>query len=920
MNARLKKFLTGILAAASVFAVASCGGEDNGGSVTIKPVTFFGGTPEGEEPDVYAIAQNDFVSLSSESEDAIIGYSFTEFTADNWTEVTLVEKTRVQISEDCTIYAIAYDENGNHSEVTKASYIVKPVPLAPEFASSSEPDDKGLYARNTQVTISSSSSVENDEIVIYYSTEKELTAATAESAGNVYTAGETVITINGKVVLSAVAKGKNGWSTVTTKTFDVPLAYEEGEYDFDGNIQAVIDGINGSTESVTFGAVTVSGVVTDVRNSTNSGKPYIYIQDKNAGVQIYGTKTGDAAPTYAVGDFVTVEGCTAGQVYATSGVAEVTNFGTITVDSSKTTRTIYFAKIPSFMCDFTEYVNKGSSKLYAFRGTTGEHTMAPDYVFNSITGAVSNAEKINLGIAVEAASGIQFTVWKQLNADDSILPRDNPLVETVTFTTSSEAVNGYYTAGTVVTLSCATDGAAVYYSTVPFTYSEFDASNSEKYTEATEVTVNEDTTIYAIAVKDGEKSQVKFAEFFTPFETTRAELKDDANYTHDGNLAALAESTPSKADGVEYSGYIVAFEGTSRKNFLVQDKNAGVYFYGVTLPTNARVGSKIKFTLNKGAIYNGLYEVTGADVEVVEPKAQSVIYYINLTGKEDFTSYMTGQLCAVRGKASEYNTAKATVFNKGDNGSEKSFFGNVYVRNENVQLATLFTDAVDAVNLPADYIAAPEFSESGAVLAGTTVEITCPYPTDATVYWQFIETGSTETVLPRTEYEGPVAISKAGTLYAVAVIGQRQSRIASAEYTIKADNEEVIDFSGKSNGTEIGSITSTNVTLTFGKGSNQNPAKYYNNSARCYASNTVTFTPAENKIIEKIVITGKTNKNLKPSDILIGENPVDSTATASPATVTWTGTATANSPVSFTVGTGTSGSLDLTDITITYAE
>lgn len=931
MNANLKKLFKGALLAVSVFALAACSGDDDEpAKKTIAPVTFTGGSAT-ETAGTYEIAANDVVKLLCETEDASIGWSYTEFSAANWTEVNLNSQTTVTIAENCTIYAIAYDEDGNHSAVTTATYIVKPVPAQPVFTPSAAADDKtGLYVKGTTVTLTATSSVAGDTVKIYWAT-KELTKANAEKDGALYT-DTTTISIDDVTTLWAIAKGNNGWSAVTTQTFDIPPSYAEGNYDFDGNIKAVIDAINGSTSDVTFDAINVEGVVTKVLNSASSGKPYIFIQDKNAGVQIYGTKTGDAAPAYKVGDYVKVADCTVGQVYGTSGVAEIKTFGTISYDNSKSTRVIFFEKIPSYMCDFTQYADKGSAKLYAFRSVANQHTTAPDSIYSKdLKDAVVDKVKVNLGIVTPAASGIQLALWAQL--DESVLAEDEQAVKNVTFTTSAEKVNGYYAEGTVVTLATETAGADIYYSTTKFTYSEFDASDTTKFTKGTSVTLSDDTALYAIAVLGEEKSQVKFAEYLTEFKTTLVEWSAEKKYTLDGKLASLAASKPTDAsDTTEYEGFIVAYNGTSNKQFVVQDKDAGVYIYNVTPPSNARVGSKIKFVVTKGSSYNGLYEVTGADITVVEPKAQSEIYFKNITGEKDWTNYQSGELYAVRGNTSDYQVDKASIFptdNKGD-----AQFGIIYNYkkgdDDKIQMQKLFAlegSAASVVSYPATFVSNPEFSvAAGSVAKGTKVALTCAQPADAKIYYAFVAAGGaavTDVSALTTEYTSEISLTEKGTLYAVAKNGDNVSEIVSADYEILAGNSESITMSSckpkdsagnvvSDSKTGVASVDGENVTLTFDKGENTNDPKYYTTVIRTYAKNTITITPKNGKTISEIVITSVKDKTAYKSVNIGQASLADDNITWS-----WTGNATSANPLVIT--NADAGQFHIGNIVITYA-
>ena len=120
--------------------------------------------------------------------------------------------------------------------------------------------------------------------------------------------------------------------------------------------------------------------------------------------------------------------------------------------------------------------------------------------------------------------------------------------------------------------------------------------------------------------------------------------------------------------------------------------------------------------------------------------------------------------------------------------------------------------------------------------------------------------------------------------------------------------EESVNFSaqGYSNQQAITTVTCTNFTITFDKGSNSNAPKYYTSGTaiRIYGGNTMTVS--SNKTITKIEIT------FGSSD---GSNAI-TTDVGNYNNGTWTGSA--NSVV-FTVG-GSSGHRRLAAITVTYED
>ncbi|MBR3036744.1 MAG: hypothetical protein IKI54_05590, partial [Lachnospiraceae bacterium] len=113
---------------------------------------------------------------------------------------------------------------------------------------------------------------------------------------------------------------------------------------------------------------------------------------------------------------------------------------------------------------------------------------------------------------------------------------------------------------------------------------------------------------------------------------------------------------------------------------------------------------------------------------------------------------------------------------------------------------------------------------------------------------------------------------------------------------------------GFSNQEAVPSITAENVVITFDKGTNNNPPKYYTSGAaiRAYGSNTITFTTNDGSKITEIVFTfGEYDSENNPLSVDVGTFDVE--------TNKWTGDA---EKVVFTVG-GTKGNRRLSAFDIT---
>ena len=121
-------------------------------------------------------------------------------------------------------------------------------------------------------------------------------------------------------------------------------------------------------------------------------------------------------------------------------------------------------------------------------------------------------------------------------------------------------------------------------------------------------------------------------------------------------------------------------------------------------------------------------------------------------------------------------------------------------------------------------------------------------------------------------------------------------------------NTETVDFSamGYANAEAVALYKGTNFTITFDKGTNNNPPKYYNTgtAVRCYGSNN--FTISSSKTITAVKFTFSSGEGTNEITADKGSFSKD----------TWTGSATS---VKFSIG-GTTGHRRIKVIAVTFAE
>lgn len=164
------------------------------------------------------------------------------------------------------------------------------------------------------------------------------------------------------------------------------------------------------------------------------------------------------------------------------------------------------------------------------------------------------------------------------------------------------------------------------------------------------------------------------------------------------------------------------------------------------------------------------------------------------------------------------------------------------------------------------------------------------------------EEGATVTVTFQSAnegtYNGTVTLSSAGA----------ESVVISLTGTAATTSDETVDFTaqGYSNQQAVTSVSGTDCTVAFDKGTNSNAPTYYSSGSaiRIYGGNTMTVASTTKTIVGIELTFGSSD----------GSNAI-TTDVESYSNGTWTGSA---SSVTFTVG-GTSGNRRIQSVKVTYA-
>jgi uncharacterized protein len=342
-------------------------------------------------------------------------------------------------------------------------------------------------------------------------------------------------------------------------------------------------------------------------------------------------------------------------------------------------------------------------------------------------------------------------------------------VETKVANVTATPAAGAVAAGTSVTLTSATAGAEIFYTT--------DGSEpttaSTKYTQA--ITVNEAMTIKAIGVKaELENSDVATFAYTILTESTIEQVR------------AMALQTP-----VQTTGVVTAVLGRA---IYFQDATAGIVAYTPTDSTTILPGHKIRVS-GKLVEYSSLLEIE-ANHEQIEVIGMESVPAATVVTAADLTESKEGMLVKVKkvtvgafsggnytstdeaGTSFQVRPPSSTMLTTGTSYDEitgvLSAFNNIYQlipRNEG--------DIVRDTTVVQTVVATPG---AGMVKAGTTVTLATGTE-GATIHYTV---DGTEPTTASPVYSQPITIDKNMTIKAIAVkAGMTNSVVATLAYVLQ---------------------------------------------------------------------------------------------------------------------------------------
>ena len=397
-------------------------------------------------------------------------------------------------------------------------------------------------------------------------------------------------------------------------------------------------------------------------------------------------------------------------------------------------------------------------------------------------------------------------------------------VDETTVATPSFSDEGAVEAGTAIKITCATDGASIYYTT-----DETDPTESSTlYDASTGIIVNEAMTIKAIAVKEGlDKSEIATATY-TPFvamptfsvEAGAVQPNTEVAISCTTSGATIKYSLNGSTEFIEYTDPIVITEATTINAYAIvgslKSENAEASY--------SLVG-KLEEEQTETLVFSNEYSLD-TDLNGVTIKLND---YISITfskngGDNPPKYYKSGSALRMYPKNKFAITAvdgivvKSIVFatpanyNTLESSSTQGYANGYWSGNESevtfVESRTSGQSRITNIAITyapktaANQVEIPVFShEEGEIIKGTPVEITCPTE-GATIHYT---TDGTEPTKDSPVYSGPIEVNADMTIKAIAVKdGLENSYVAEITYLVVLDTVATPIFDPQSGEVEKG--------------------------------------------------------------------------------------------------------------------
>ncbi|WP_438495676.1 chitobiase/beta-hexosaminidase C-terminal domain-containing protein [Paenibacillus sp. IHBB 3054] len=735
------------------------------------------------------VASGTAVTLSSATSGALIYYTTDGTTP---TISSTLYSGAITLTGAKTIKAIAVKPGMTDSSVLSESYTI----MAQVAAPTANPAG-GEVASGTALTLSSATS----GAVIYYTTD----GTTPTSSSTLYSGA---ITLTSATTIKAIAV-KPGMtdSSVLSESYtimaqvDAPTASPAGGEVASGTavtlssatsgavIYYTTDGTTPTSSSTLYnGAITLTSAKTIKAIAVKPGMTDSTVLSESYTImaQVAVPTANPAGGEVASGTEVTLSSATSGAViyYTTDGttptISSTLYNGAITLTSAKTIKAIAVKPGMTDSSVLSESYTITAQQVAAPTANPagGEVASGTEVTLSSVTsGALiyfttdgttpTNSSTLYSGaITLTGATTIKAIAAKPGMTDSTVLSESYTITAQQVAAPTANPAGGEVASGTEVTLSSATSGALIYYTTDGTT----PTNSSTLYNGA--ITLTSAKTIKAIAVKPGMTDSSVLSESYT---ITAQQVAAPTANPAGGEVASGTEVTLSSAT----SGAVIYYttDGTTPSS------SSTLYNGAITL-TSAK-------TIKAIAVKPGMTDSTVLS-ESYMIMAQVAAPTANPAGGEVASGTEVTLSSATSGAVIYYTTdgtmptTSSTLYNGAITLTSAKTIKAIAVKPGMTDSSVLS----ESYTITAQQVAAPTANPAGGEVASGT-EVTLSSTTSGAVI--YYTTDGTTPTSSSTLYSGAITLTSAKTIKAIAVKpGMTDSTVLSESYTISTANNSSI--------------------------------------------------------------------------------------------------------------------------------